>query len=124
MKNINEYILEGNANKAMFDACMELENNDKIYPQARALSKAVEKKIKSNDFDFDHLANSSSIDKLITACIKSTKERVDSESRKELRKYFAACILKLCSNDIDLPKDIEDLYIEWDFYDGPKKIDF
>lgn len=124
MKNINDYILEGNSKKAMFDACMELENNDKIYPQVRALSKQVEKKIQKNDFDFDHLANSSSIDKLITTCIKVTKENVDSESRKELRKYFAACVLKLCMNDIDLPKEIEDIYIEWDFYNGPKKLEW
>lgn len=120
MKNINEYILEGNSNKAMFDACMELENNDKIYPKVQALSKQVEKKIQNNEFDFDKLSNSSSIDKLITDCIKITKENIDSQSRKTLRKYFASCILKLVQNDIDIPKDIEDLYIEWDYYNKLK----
>ena len=120
MKNINEYILEGNANKAMFDACMELENNDSIYPKFNALAKQVEKKIKSNEFDFDKLANSSSIDKLITECIKITKEKVDSETRKTLRNYFASCVLKLVQNNIDLPKEIEDSYIEWDFYKNLK----
>lgn len=124
MKNINDYILEGNSNKAMFDACMELENNDKIYPQLNALAKQVQKKIEKKVFDFDHLANSSSIDKLITACIKITKENIDSESRKTLRKYFASCVLKLVQNNIDLPKEIEDLYIEWDFYDGKNKIEY
>lgn len=121
MKKITDFILESNANKAMFDACMALENEDKVYPQLSALAKQVEKKIQKNDFDFDHLANSSSIDKLITACIKITKENVDSESRKTLRKYFASCVLKLVQNNIDLPKEIEDLYIEWDFY---KKLDW
>lgn len=121
MKKIVDFILEGNANKAMFDACMALENEESIYPQFNALAKSVEKKIKSNDFNFEHLANSSSIDKLITACIKITKENVDSTSRKTLRKYFAACVLKLVQNNIDLPKEIEDLYIEWDFY---KKLDW
>ena len=120
MKNIKEYIVESNVNKAMFDACIELENNEKIYSQFDALSKAVEKKIKSNEFDFDKLANSSSIDKLITACIKITKENVDSESRKILRKYFASCVLKLVQNNIDLSKDIEDSYIEWDYYNNLK----
>ena len=121
MKKINEYILESNSNKAMFDACMTLENDHTIYPKFNALAKQVQKKIEKNEFDFDYLANSSSIDKLITDCIKITKEKVDSETRKTLRKYFAACVLKLVQNNIDLPKEIEDLYIEWDFY---KKLDW
>ena len=121
MKKLKDFILEGNANKAMFDACMALENDEKLYPQFSALAKSVEKKIQKNEFEFDHLANSSSIDKLITACIKITKENIDSESRKTLRKYFASCVLKLVQNNIDLPKEIEDTYIEWDFY---KKLDW
>lgn len=116
MKNINEYILESNANKVMFDACIDLENNEKIHPQLSALAKSVEKKIQNNDFDFDRLVNSSSIDKLIATCLKNTKANIDSNNRKVLRKYFAGCVLKLVQNNIDLPKEIEDLYIEWDFY--------
>lgn len=121
MKAITDFILEGNANKVMFDACMDLENNENVYPQLSALAKQVEKKIQKNDFDFEHLANSSSVDKLITVCLRNTKGNIDSNNRKVLRKYFAACVLKLVQNNIDLPKEIEDQYIEWDFY---KKLDW
>lgn len=121
MKKLKDFILEGNTNKAMFDACMALENDENVYLQLNALAKQVEKKIQKDDFNFDKLVNSSSIDKLITACIKITKENVDSESRKTLRKYFVGCVLKLVDNNINLPKELEDLYKEWDFY---KKLDW
>ena len=123
MKHINEYILESGAVETMFHACMEVENNQTIYknhlwPLVKTCCKKVDK------FDCDKLENSSSIDKIITASLKAIKAKVDSENRKLLRKYMTSIVIKLMGSQINVPKELEDYMIEWDFYNGDHKLEW
>ena len=125
MKNINEYIIEAkaNADETMFQVCMELENNQDIYKrQLWPLVKSCIKKI--DEFDTETLENSSSVNKLITAALKSIGKKIDSENRKTLRKYIVGLILKLMSCETDINKELEDYMIEWDFYNGENKLEW
>lgn len=117
MKSLKEYIqiVESNSNETMFNVCMEIENNQDIYKQQLwPLVKTCCKKL--DDFDIEKLENSSSVDKIIAAALKSLNKTIDSESRKTLRKYVVGVILKLMGSQCDIPKDLEDYMIEWDFY--------
>jgi len=115
MKSINEFITESNVNKVMFDVCMELENNQELYKLLTPLVKQCQSKI--DEFDFEKLENSSSIDKIITSALKVTGGKLDSESRKTLSKYVVSIIIKLMDCfGTNLPKELEDYMIEWDFY--------
>lgn len=119
MKNINDYILESNVNKTMFDVCMEIENNDTIYKQY--LDPLVKNCIKKLDsFDVNKLENSASIDKIIRIGLKETHASIDSNNRKTLRKYVTSIILKLISSNVDINKELEDYMIEWDYYNKLK----
>jgi len=117
MKNIKEYILEGNQDHALFNACMELDNNTDIYKQQYwPLVQNLVKKHKEGVFDISKLENSSSVDKLCAACIKSAKVTISSDSRKKLRKLVVASLLQTVSNEgEDLTKEEEDYMIDWDY---------
>ena len=56
MKDIKEYIMESNANHVIFNACMELDNNENIYKeQYWPLVKNLVKKHKAGDFNIEKL---------------------------------------------------------------------
>ena len=73
MKNITTYINESNANHTIFNACMELDNNENIYKtQYSPLVKNLVKKHKSGDFNIETLEKSASVSKLASASFKIT----------------------------------------------------
>ena len=123
MKNITTYINESNANHTIFNACMELDNNEDIYnTQYWPLVQNLVKKHKSGDFKIETLEKSSVVSKLATATLKSAKAgNLSSEDRKRLYKFIVGNLLKTISNEgEDLTKEEEDYMIEWDYNNSDK----
>ena len=123
MKDIKEYIMESNANHVIFNACMELDNNENIYKeQYWPLVKNLVKKHKSGDFKIETLEKSSVVSKLATATLKAAKAgNLSSEDRKRLYKFIVGNLLKTMSNEgEDLTKEEEDYMIEWDYNNSDK----
>ena len=123
MKSITTYINESNANHTIFNACMELDNNENIYnTQYWPLVQNLVKKHKSGDFKIETLENSSSVSKLATAILKAAKAgTLSSEDRKRLYKFITGNLLKTISNEgEDLTKEEEDYMIEWDYNNSDK----
>ena len=123
MKNIKEYIMESNANHVIFNACMELDNNENIYKeQYWPLVQNLVKKHKSGDFKIETLETSQLVSKLATATLKSAKAgNLSAEDRKRLYKFIVGNLLKTISNEgEDLTKEEEDYMIEWDYNNSDK----
>jgi hypothetical protein len=123
MKDIKEYIIESNANHTIFNACMELDNNENIYKeQYWPLVKNLVKKHKAGDFNIETLETSSVVSKLATATLKAAKAgNLSSEDRKRLYKFIVGNLLKTISNEgEDLTKEEEDYMIEWDYNNSDK----
>ena len=123
MKDIKEYIIESNANHTIFNACMELDNNENIYKtQYCPLVKNLVKKHKTGDFNIETLETSQSISKLATATLKAAKAgNLSSDDRKRLYKFIVGNLLKTISNEgEDLTKEEEDYMIEWDYNNSDK----
>lgn len=123
MKNIKEYIMESNANHVIFNACMELDNNENIYKeQYWPLVKNLVKKHKSGDFKIETLETSQVVSKLATATLKAAKAgNLYSDDRKRLYKFIVGNILKTISNEgEELTKEEEDYMIEWDYNNSDK----
>lgn len=123
MKNIKDFILESNANQVIFNACMELDNNENIYKtQYWPLVKNLVKKHKSGDFNIETLESSSVVSKLATSTLKAAKAgTLSSEDRKRLYKFITGNLLKTISNEgEELTKEEEDYMIEWDYNNSDK----
>ena len=123
MKDIKEYIMESNANHVIFNACMELDNNENIYKeQYWPLVQNLVKKHKSGDFKIETLEKSSVVSKLATATLKAAKAgNLSTEDRKRLYKFIVGNLLKTISNEgEDLTKEEEDYMIEWDYNNSDK----
>ena len=123
MKDIKEFIIESNANHTIFNACMELDNNEDIYnAQYWPLVQNLVKKHKSGDFKIETLEKSSVVSKLATATLKSAKAGpLSSEDRKRLYKFIVGNLLKTISNEGEkLTKEEEDYMIEWDYNNSDK----
>lgn len=123
MKDIKEYIIESNVNHTIFNACMELDNNENIYKeQYWPLVQNLVKKHKSGDFKIETLEKSSVISKLATTVLKSAKAgNLSTNDRKRLYKFIVGNLLKTISNEgEDLTKEEEDYMIEWDYNNSDK----
>jgi hypothetical protein len=123
MKDIKEYIMESNANHTIFNACMELDNNENIYKeQYWPLVQNLVKKHKSGDFKIETLEKSSIVSKLATATLKAAKAgNLSADDRKRLYKFIVGNLLKTISNEgEDLTKEEEDYMIEWDYNNSDK----
>lgn len=123
MKDIKEFIMESNANQVIFNACMELDNNENIYKtQYCPLVKNLVKKHKAGDFNIETLETSQVVSKLATTILKSAKAgTLSSEDRKRLYKFIVGNLLKTISNEgEDLTKEEEDYMIEWDYNNSDK----
>lgn len=123
MKDIKEYIIESNANHTIFNACMELDNNESIYKeQYWPLVQNLVKKHKSGDFKIETLEKSSVVSKLATATLKAAKAgNLSADDRKRLYKFIVGNLLKTISNEgEDLTKEEEDYMIEWDYNNSDK----
>ena len=123
MKSITTYINESNANHTIFNACMELDNNENIYNiQYWPLVKALVKKHKAGDFNIETLETSQVVLKLATATLKAAKAgNLSADDRKRLYKFIVGNLLKTISNEgEDLTKEEEDYMIEWDYNNSDK----
>jgi len=123
MKDIKEYIIESNANHTIFNACMELDNNENIYKeQYWPLVQNLVKKHKLGDFKIETLEKSSVVSKLATATLKAAKAgNLSADDRKRLYKFIVGNLLKTISNEgEDLTKEEEDYMIEWDYNNSDK----
>ena len=123
MKNLIEYIItESNANEIIFNACMELDNNEQIYKsQYYPLVKNLTKIHAKGEFEISKLENSQSVSKLATKVLKATNASLSSNERKRLYKFIVGCLLKNISNEgEDLTKEEEDYMIEWDYNNSEK----
>lgn len=123
MKDIKEYIMESNANHVIFNACMELDNNENIYKtQYWPLVKNLVKKHKAGDFNIEILETSQVVSKLATSTLKAAKAgNLSTEDRKRLYKFIIGNILKTISNEgEELTKEEEDYMIEWDYNNSDK----
>jgi len=123
MKDIKEYIIESNGNHTIFNACMELDNNENIYKeQYWPLVQNLVKKHKSGDFKIETLEKSSVVSKLATAALKAAKTgNLSADDRKRLYKFIVGNLLKTISNEgEDLTKEEEDYMIEWDYNNSDK----
>ena len=123
MKDIKEFIMEFNANHVIFNACMELDNNEDIYnTQYWPLVKNLVKKHKTGDFNIETLETSQVVSKLATATLKAAKAgNLSSEDRKRFYKFIVGNLLKTISNEgEDLTKEEEDYMIEWDYNNSDK----
>lgn len=123
MKDIITYINESNANNTIFNACMELDNNENIYKtQYWPLVQNLVKKHKSGNFNIETLENSSSVSKLASTTLKAAKAgTLSSEDRKRLYKFIVGNLLKTISNEgEELTKNEEDYMIEWDYNNSDK----
>ena len=123
MKDIVTYINEANANHTIFNACMELDNNENIYKtQYFPLVKNLVKKHKDGIFSIEKLEKSSVISKLATAALKSAKGgMLSTEDRKRLYKFIVGNLLKTISNEGEnLTKEEEDYMVEWDYNNSEK----
>lgn len=123
MKDIKEYIMESNANHVIFNACMELDNNENIYKtQYWPLVKNLVKKHKAGDFNIETLETSQVVSKLATSTLKAAKAgNLSTEDRKRLYKFIIGNILKTISNEgEELTKEEEDYMIEWDYNNSDK----
>lgn len=117
MKNITEFIIEGNQDRALFNACMEMDNNETIYKQQYwPLVQNIVKIHNKGEFNIEKLENSSLVDKLCAACIKSAKVSISSDNRKKLRKLVTASLIQTMSNEgEELTKEEEDYMVDWDY---------
>lgn len=117
MKNITEFIIEGNQDRALFNACMEMDNNETIYKQQYwPLVQNIVKIHNKGEFNIEKLENSSLVDKLCAACIKSAKVSISSDNRKKLRKLVTASLIQTMSNEgEELTKEEEDYMVNWDY---------
>ena len=123
MKHITTYINESNANHTIFNACMELDNNENIYnTQYWPLVQILVKKHKSGNFNIETLEKSASVSKLASASLKSAKAgTLSSDDRKRLYKFIVGNLLKTISNEgEELTKEEEDYMIEWDYNNSDK----
>lgn len=124
MKDIVTYITEANTNQIIFNACMELDNNEEIYrTQYHPLVQNLIKKHKSGKFDIETLEKSSVVSKLATRALKVNKENglLSSDGRKRLYKFITGCLLCSIENYGEtLTKEEEDYRLEWNYADSDK----
>ena len=116
----------GKIAEKMFNACMESENNQDIY--RRYFEPLVNKllKIQPNSLQLSTIEISKDLRNLVTECCVKTKcVNIGSENLQLLKKYILANVLKsMTGYDYHLTQEQEDYMIEWDFYNGPNKLEW
>lgn len=123
MKDITTFINESNENKTIFDACMEMDNNERIYKTHYwPLVQNLVKKHKAGDFNIETLENSATISKIASASLKAAKGgTLSREGKKRLYKFIVGSLLKTISDEgAELTKEEEDYMVEWDYNNSDK----
>jgi hypothetical protein len=116
----------GKIAEKMFNACMESENNQDIYKQnfEPLVNKLL--KIQPNSLQLSTIENSKELVNLVVKCAaKGRCNNIGSKNLQLLRKYILANVLKSKTGyDYYLTQEQEDYMIEWDFYNGPNKLEW
>ena len=119
-------IPKGDIAHKMFDACMESENNQDIYK--KYFEPLVNKltKIQPNSLQLSTVENSDELVNLVVKCAaKGRCHNIGTKNLQLLKKYILANVLKsMTAYDYYLTQEQEDYMIEWDFYDGPNKLEW
>ena len=116
----------GKIAEKMFNACMESENNQDIYK--KYFEPLVNKllKIQPNSLQLSTIENSKEIKELTIVCINKVRySNISLSNFNLLKKYILANILKsMVGYNYYLTQEQEDYMIEWDFYNGPNKLEW
>ena len=112
--------------KIMFDACMASENDQFIYK--KFFDPLVQNLLMYTTINLEKIENSEQLLSLTNACLSAANNRsqkLSSYNKKLLNKYILANILKsMVAFDHEQTKEEEDYMIEWDFYNGPNKLEW
>ncbi len=120
--NYNDEILS--ANKIIFNCCIVIENTPKLYDRQQAIVANLKKHL--DGFDIEKLEGSSMIDSFAREALKEVQKlfdapvKLDSVSRKLLKKFIIGQLLKEMSNEIDLSDELDEYRMEWDYADSEK----
>lgn len=119
-------IPKGNIAHKMFNACMESENNQEIYKKyyEPLVNKLV--KIQPNNLQLSTIENSKSLVTLVVKCVvEANCSGISTNNFELMKKYILANILKsMTGYDYYLTQEQEDYMIEWDYYNGPNKLEW
>ena len=116
----------GKIAEKMFNACMESENNQDIYKKyfEPLVNKLI--KIQPNSLQLSTIENSKEIKELTIVCINKVRYgNISLSNFNLLKKYILANVLKsMTGYNYYLTQEQEDYMIEWDFYNGPNKLEW
>ena len=105
---------------------MESENNQDIYK--KYFEPLVNKllKIQPNSLQLSTIENSKEIKELTIVCINKVRYgNISLSNFNLLKKYILANVLKsMVGYNYYLTQEQEDYMIEWDFYNGPNKLEW
>ena len=120
MKSLENYILEAGFDKdLLYDVIVSVVNNDRtIYEKCKSIAASIAKKAKKDERpNFNHLVESSVMDKLATAVFKiyvseyaSEGMRMGTPERKELKKWIASHIFHILDEEFNglTPEEVEE----------------
>ena len=110
--------------KIMFDACMASENDYNIYK--KYFDPLVQDLLKQNSIDLEEIETRYALSALTKKCLdKVNGQLLDYEYKNLLKKYILANILKsMVAFNHEQTKEEEDYMIEWDYYNGPNKLEW
>jgi hypothetical protein len=99
MKSLYEYCVNENISaQTIFEICSWLENTPETIRQMEAIVKAMARK-NPETISFEKLASASTVDKLAAAGAKLAKLNLDTATRKECKRYIAACIMRMYNDE-------------------------
>ena len=114
------------SSKIMFDACMASENDQNIYK--KYFDPLVQDLLMYTKIDLEKIENKPDLLSLTNMCLFKTtnkSQKLSSYNKNLLKKYILANILKsMVAFDHEQTKEEEDYMIEWDFYNGPHKLEW
>ena len=111
-------------NEIIFNCCTVIENTRKLYDRQQAIVDNLKKHL--DGFDIEKLEASSMIDSFAREVLKEVQKvfdapvKLDSVSRKLLKKFIIGQLLKEMSNEIDLSDELDNYRMEWDYADTEK----
>ena len=120
MKTLEQYLTEAVLDKDLiYDVLISvIENNRTIYDKCKSIAAAIVKKAKQDIRpDFNHLVESSVIDKLVAEAFKiyvaeyaSKGMRLGTPERKELKKWMAANVFHILEDELDglTPEEVKE----------------
>lgn len=112
------------ANEIIFNCCLAIENSRKLYDRQQAIVANLKKHL--DGFDIEKLEGSSMIDSFAREALKDVQKsydapiKLDSDSRKLLKKFIIGQLFKEMQNEIDLPEELDNYRMNWDYADSEK----